>query len=115
MKSTVTCKVLLLSALTVLTFQTRAADNCVKTACQEIIYYNNAAHDTSIGWLSTCPGTKGKHGKSSRWREVDPQTVSFCSDTGKIPCRVDPSRCMAIPNPNAPLPLNTEQEPPPKP
>ena len=86
-----------------------AADSCVKTTCEETIYYNNAAHDTAIGWFSDCPGTKGRQGKTSRFREVDPQTISVCSNSGKIPCRVDPSRCMAIPDPNKPLPLEKKE------
>ena len=106
---------LLLAWMLVVSTQVHADDNCVKTTCQEIIWFNNAAHDTSIGYLSTCPGTKGRQGKSSRWREVDVQTVTVCGEDGRLPCRIDPSRCMAIPDPNKPLPLDTEQDPKGKP
>jgi hypothetical protein len=109
MKVNARYQLLLICALAAYASSARAADNCVKAKCEEIIYFNNAAHDTSIGWISTCPGTKGKQGKSSRFREVDPQTITVCSNNGKIPCRVDPSRCMAIPDPDKPLPLSKEQ------
>ena len=105
MKFSARYQLLLVCALAACASSAHAVDSCVKTTCEYIIYFNNAAHDTSIGWFSDCPGTKGRQGKSSQFREVDPQTITVCSDNGKIPCRVDPSRCMAIPDPNKPLPL----------
>jgi hypothetical protein len=115
MKSSAPYKSLLFCVFAVSAFPARAADSCVKTTRQEVIYYNNAAHDTSIGWFSTCPGSRGKHRRTSPWKEVDVHQVSVCGENGKLPCRIDPARCLAIPDPNLPLPLDTEQEPQPKP